>query len=252
MSIKYEINPAFIHLESYIRDLPTMFDTVGQLIYDARNQVRILELDGLRMVAKRFKRPMLHQRIDYTFIRPSKARRAYTYGLRFLELGISTPQPIAYIETYGHGLYTDGYLVTAYCPDSDMRLLREESDSHPELVTALMTFIVDMHCKGCLHGDTNLSNFLYHADKESPTGYALTTIDINRSHFIPQPTPHQCLCSLMRLTHQRPLLTMLVEQYAVIRGWNTESSVNAVMRCLDRFEKTKRLKKKYINRLHFI
>ena len=244
MTINYTINPEYSHLEETLRDLPNVFTSMGRLIYDGRNQVRAIQAEGMEMVVKKFKRPMLHQRIDYTFIRPSKARRAYTYGLRMLQLGIATPTPIACIETYCHGLYTDGYLVTLYCPDPDMSILRTEHDVNPHLTAALMHFIVSMHLKGCLHGDTNLTNFLYHPDPSLPTGYAISTIDINRSHFIPHPTPHQCLHSLMRLTHQRPLLTNLVSQYAMLRGWDTEASVKTVIQCLDRFEKTKQLKNK--------
>ncbi len=228
-------------MRQWLNQLPGMFDTHGEILYDSRNQVRDIEVAGRHVVAKRFKRPPLHLRIDYTLRRPSKACRAYNYGLRLIELGISTPQPIACIETYENKLYADGYLVTMPCYDPDLRLLRNEPDTHPDLVEALMTFIADMHRKGFMHGDTNLSNFLYRPDSSSPTGYHITAIDINRSVFVDNPTPKQCLRNLVRLTHLRQLLATLVGRYALLRGWNETESVDYVIHSLDQFEKRKQL-----------
>ena len=232
-------------MSQWLGRLPHTFGTEGEILYDSRNQVRDIVAIGRHVVVKRFRRPPWHLRVDYTLRRPSKARRAYNYGLQLLKLGISTPQPIACVETYENGLYTDGYLVTMPCYDPDLRLLRNEPDSHPDLVEALVAFIVDMHTKGFIHGDCNLSNFLYRPDPSSPAGYHITTIDINRSTFACQPTRSQCLKSLMRLTHIRGLLATLVGSYARQRGWDEAASVEYVMRCLDRFEKRKR----FLNKL---
>ncbi|MBQ4276992.1 MAG: hypothetical protein II750_02700 [Bacteroidaceae bacterium] len=243
---KYIINPRFADYEDLVRQLlPGRFDSAGQLIYDSRNKVRDIETAMGHIIVKKFRRPPLHQRIDYTLRRPSKAQRAYRYGVRLDELGLSTPTPIACVETYRHGLFTDGYVVTLPCYDPDLRILRREPDSHPDLINALMTFMVNLHQHGFMHGDTNLSNFLYRPDDSSPTHYRITTIDINRSVWIEHPTQQQCLANLMRQTHIRPLLASLVERYAQLRGWDVEECVKTVMHLLNQFEKRKRL----LNRL---
>ena len=234
------INPTYHHLSDFIQSLPVVFDTEGELVYDERNQVRLFLVDGKKIVVKRFKRPMLHQRIDYTLIRPSKAERAYLFGMKLMELGISTPTPIACIETYRKGLFYQGYLVTEFCGDPDARILREEPEEHDDLVEAIALFLVDCHKKGFIHGDTNLSNFLYH--KES-SGYHITTIDINRSRFLPNPSKKQCLESLFRLTHVRPTLKHIVTRYAALRGWDEQAAVDLVMRKLERFEQRKKMLK---------
>ena len=225
------------------RVLPSQFDVSGRLIYDKRNKVRDIEILGQHFIVKRFKHPLFHQRIDYTLCRPSKARRAYTFALRLAQLGISTPTAVACVETYEWGIFSDGYVVTMPCFDPDMRILRTEPDSHPDLVRALMTFIVDMHQKGFMHGDTNLSNFLYRTDPTSPTGYHITTIDINRSRFVDYDTERACLANLMRLTHIRPLLQTLVDEYARLRGWDRRVCVQRVLKQLDMFEKRKAILK---------
>ena len=234
------INPAYHHLSDFIESLPTVFETEGELVYDARNQVRLFTVDGMKLAVKRFKKPMLHQRLDYTVFRPSKAKRAYLYGMKLIELGISTPTPIAYIETFSKGLFCQGYLVTEYCGDPDARILREEPEGHDDLVEAIATFLVDCHEKGFVHGDTNLTNFLYHKDD---SGYHITTIDINRSRFLPNPSKKQCLQSLFRLTHVRPTLRHIVTRYAALRGWDEHEAVDVVMKKLEKFEKRKKMLK---------
>ena len=245
MKCKYLINPKYEHLTHFIHNVPESFENDGLLIYDSRNKVRIYTVKGERIVVKQFRIPYFHQRFDYTFVRPSKAKRAYTYGLQLLERGISTPEPIACVEEFHFGLFRQGYLVTTCCVDPDLRVIRDEPDGHDDLIEALAHFLVEMHEKGFLHGDTNLSNFLYREDKSSPTGYHITTIDIIRSVWIAHPPRQQCLANLMRQTHIRPLLRSLVERYAQLRGWDAEESVQTVLRLLNQFEK----RKQFLNHL---
>lgn len=244
--LQFLINPKYSSLTTFIHSLPSRFEDEGELIYDGRNKVKIFTLDGEKIVVKRFKKPLFHQRIDYTFIRPSKAKRAYSYGMRLMELNVSTPEPIACIEEHAAGLFLRGYFVSTFCGDPDARIIREEPESHDDLVNALAHFIVDMHEKGFVHGDTNLSNFLYRKDS-TPLGYHITTIDINRSHFHANPTRKECLDSLMRMTHVRPALTKIVARYAELRGWDKEECVNAVLEKLTKFEKRKEMKRKIMH-----
>ncbi|MBR6201703.1 MAG: hypothetical protein IKQ62_01720 [Bacteroidaceae bacterium] len=244
MKYKYIINPDYEYLRKFIEKVPEAFDHEGVLVYDQRNQVRIFKEKGEKIVVKRFHRSLFPQRFDYTFVRPSKAKRAYTYGLQLLELGISTPTPIACIEEYSWGLFRRGFLISDFCGDPDARVLREEWETRDDLINALAHFLLEMHQKGFLHGDTNLSNFLYRTDPSSPTGFHITTIDINRSRFVENPTKEQCLHNLMRLTHVRPALQKIVMCYAELRGWNGQECYNHIVQELEAFESRREKKKK--------
>ena len=112
-------------------------------------------------------------------------------------------------------------------------------------MSAFVHFLVDMHEKGFVHGDTNLSNFLYRADT-SPMKYHITTIDINRSHFSSAPSEKECLKSLMRITHERTALKKIIGEYARMRGWDVDMSVGYVVGCIERFEKRKAMKRKIL------
>ena len=244
MKYKFIINPKYESLTGFVNEVPRKFDREGMLIYDSRNTVRVFKQEDEKIVVKRFHRSPLHQRFDYTFVRPSKCKRAYNYALKLQELGINTPTPIACIEEYHFGLFLRGYLVTTFCGDPDLRLLREEQEEHDDLIDALAHFLVTMHEKGFFHGDTNLSNFLYRKDASAPQGYCITTIDINRSLFVENPSREDCIRNLMRLTHVRPVLKKIISRYAELREWNVEWAVSLVMQKLDNFEKKKELTKK--------
>lgn len=248
MKCKYDIQEPYSHLKEDILKLPDTFASTGQVVYNGRNQVRYIQFsDGKKYAVKRFKKPLIYQRADYTFIRQSKAKRAYLYGIRFLQLGISTPMPVAYTEVYQKGLFSTGYFISEICTDPDMRLIREGEGSNG-LLEALVHFIMKMHKKGILHGDLNLSNFLYHEDPNSQHEFQITTIDINRTTFVNHCTEKQCLTNLVKITHVRPVLQRIVELYAEIRGWDIEKSVTFVMNHLDKFERRRAFRHKLTGR----
>ena len=82
MKYKCIINPKYASLTPFVEELPKKFDREGMLIYDSRNKVRVMKVDDEKIVVKRFHRSPFHQRFDYTFRRPSKAKRAYTFALK--------------------------------------------------------------------------------------------------------------------------------------------------------------------------
>ena len=79
---------------------------------------------------KRFRRPLLVNRIAYTFFRPTKAQRAYENALILESKGINTPTAVAYIIRSQMGLIADSYLVTLYCTFD--RIMREYTLNYPD------------------------------------------------------------------------------------------------------------------------
>lgn len=241
-NIKLTINPAYDRVSAFVSNLHAIFESEGKTIYDKRNKVKMFEVDGAAFVVKRYKRPFILQRIDYTFIRQSKARRAYNYALKMRNLSIDTPEPVACVEVYKFGLFSVGYFVSTYCGDPDMKVIKE--NVMEDLVEAFAAFIVEMHEKGIMHGDLNLSNILYRADKDSKHGFHFTVIDTNRSHFLKSPSMRQCLRNMVRISHDRDLNKRIIGYYAKMRGWDEDECVRTVERMLDTFEKKRRIKRK--------
>ena len=213
---------------------PTAEDA-GEVVYQKRNEVRRVVVDGKPLMVKRYKRPNMLQRFVYTFFRPSKAERAYRFAAMFRERGIETPHEVAYMEERRNGLFADSWFVSEEATGTESHLLlREVQEFSHELADAVMAQVVMMHSKGILHGDLNLSNFLCTPTNE---GYRFSLIDTNRSRFCQGwPSRRQCVKNLVRLTHRRDLFEYLVSSYARQRGWDEQQTVSEALRELHRFE----------------
>ena len=63
----------------------------GKTIYKARNEIKVFEVDGVELNVKRYRVPLLINRVIYRFFRQPKAVRAYEYALRLVAKGFETP-----------------------------------------------------------------------------------------------------------------------------------------------------------------
>lgn len=238
--MKIVIHPKYQASQTFITQIPEIFDSRGEVIYEGRNVVKKFHVNHEEWIVKQYKKPYFIQRLVYSFCRRSKAERAYSYASKLLSLGINTPEGIAYIELNKHGLFQTGYFVSTVCRDTSVyTALIESTDYKHELITALATFLIELHTKGILHGDLNLTNILYTVESGE---YKFTLIDTNRSTFKHSLSPKECLINLKRLTHHREVLKEILKEYASQRNWNVQNTVLQVMNALDRFEKRKRVK----------
>lgn len=96
--MKVVINVSYKRHSDFIQSLPFRNDMFGTILQNKRNTISLIDVGGEKWVAKRFKCPTPFNRFAYTFLRKSKAERAYRNAFRLLEMGYDTPVPIAYIE----------------------------------------------------------------------------------------------------------------------------------------------------------
>ena len=99
----------------FVSQIPKIFDTDGETIYQGRNTVKRFMNGCGEWIVKRYKRPNLIQRIVYTFFEKSKAERAYLYAQTLQAKGIGTPDGIAFIEEKKCGLIRDCYFISTAC-----------------------------------------------------------------------------------------------------------------------------------------
>ena len=90
-----------------------------------RNTVELTTIGENNFVVKKYKVPNIFNRIIYTFFRRSKARRAYENAQRIIRHGISTPFPVAYIETKRGGLFHTGYFISEYMEHPTLENIKE-------------------------------------------------------------------------------------------------------------------------------
>lgn len=243
--MKITINPKYKSLENELKALPSRFESEGETLYDQRNTIKrfvVKDNKGAQytLIVKRFGPMKPLQKLCYSTLFSSKAERAYKYAFRFLEQGIDTPEPIAYIEIKEGMLLSRCYVITTECSSSDCRFLRNDykSTKSGDFIKHLAAFLARMHETGIMHGDLNLSNIIYKVENDSIPSF--TVIDINRTKFYASPSRNKCLKCLMRLTHDRDLLDLIVGDYAEIRGWNKQECCAIAQNFLLSFERRKR------------
>lgn len=239
--MKIVVHPKYNDLYDFISQLPTNFESSGEIIYKKRNVVKRFKTDSGEWIVKRYKNPNIIQGIAYTFFRKSKAERAYLFASKLLAKGIDTPEAVAYIEIKKYGLLSTSYFISTTCHNPPVySALIQTPDYDRNLASALAAFFVKLHEKGILHGDPNLDNILFHEDNQ---GLHFSVIDTNRSIFKRSLTRNECLDNLKRIAHRRDLLQYIVEEYALKRQWDIQQSVHQVMNALDKFEKRRKIKR---------
>lgn len=233
--MRITIDNSFLKYSDFINKIPSMIDSgEGDVIYDKRNKIVRFSYDNRTFIVKKYKKVNFIQQIAYSFFCKSKAERAFEYAERYKQLGIATPQRIAYMEQKSMGMFSIGYFVCEESEGTECHLLlREVKDYDKNLAEMVTDYILLMHSKGILHGDLNLSNFLY-ADSH------LTMIDINRTQFRDgMPTDAECLNNMVRLTHRKDLYEYLIGSYARKRKWDVGNTVKIANKLLYKFEHRK-------------
>lgn len=235
-AIRYNIKEEYKELTPWLLSLHENFANIGSVMHEKRNIIRKVEApNGDLFVIKRYKKPHIIQRIVYSFFKKSKAARAYSYAEYLLSKGIATPLPVAFVEIFEGALLKYCYFVSVYRPGESCWILNEDH-SKMQLSEELAAFMVKMHDEGFLHGDTNLSNFMY---QEKDDEYEIFTLDLNRSRIKSNPEKNDCLSNFMRLSHEKATVEQIVRTYARIRKWDEKHCVDFVkskIRKLERHE----------------
>ena len=240
------ISPQYRVLEPFVKSLaqPGFFSRNGRVIHDGRNTVKLFEIDGQRLAVKRYGHISLLNRLLYGSLRKSKAERAYRHAIRLRQLGVGTPEVVAFLEIRRHCLLDTCYFVARYSDYRPLQPMTELDIQLPELETlldALAGFLFRMHDAGILHKDLNIGNVLYRGDSRG--GYAFQVIDINRMLFYRTLSMRKRLDNLRRLSCPAPVYLYILDRYARLAYANTDpiQLTGAVMRLF--FEMRQRTKR---------
>ena len=213
------INPKYEHLREWLERLPEDFEHLGEVIYDKRNQLRVIEApDGTLVNVKRYCKTHLVNRVVYSLgIRQPKGLRAFLYPTLLLERGIDTPEPIAYIEERHCGLLGLSYFVSVQSPLR--HTLYEFGDAkegtYEEIAQELGRFTAMMHNREVLHLDYSPGNILWDKDE---LGYHFAVVDINRMRFGKVNIEDGC-ASLRRLWGPKRFIELIARSYVHARGF---------------------------------
>lgn len=181
MKTEIYINPFYSYLKGFVNQIPNSFNWTGQVLHSGRNEVRVVNDNGLPLVVKYYKKITLINRIIYATFRKSKAQRAYENSKHLLMNDISTPQPIAYINIYKYGMLYQCYYISVFTFYKPLRELLELpiSESEEDL-KAFARFTYHLHRAGILHDDFTIHNVLYQYNYKV---IDFSLIDNNRMRF---------------------------------------------------------------------
>ena len=225
--MKIVINPKYVFLTDFINELPVRFALEGQTIYDERNVLKRYRVQGVDMVVKSFKIPILVNKIAYGFFRKSKAYRSYKYALEILKRDLNTPEPIAYIEEYKNGLLYRSFYISVY--ESDAVTLRDYMNGTVTNVDGMLRsfvrFVISLHRAGILHIDLSPGNILMTTNENGSNSFSL--IDINRLHF-KKISGQEALKNFERLAISEGVSTRLAEMYAEECSLDKGETVNSL------------------------
>lgn len=247
--IKIVINPEYACLTDFINDLPENFSSEGEIIYNERNVLKRYQVQGVDMIVKSFKIPILVNKIAYAFLRKSKACRSYEYALEILKRGSNTPAPIAYIEEYKNGLLNRSYYVSVF--DARAKTIREYMDGSnidaEDMWRSFVRFTIAIHRSGILHIDYSPGNVMM---EMMPDGsYRFSLIDINRLRF-KNVSREEALSNFDRLALSVEVSTRLAEIYAEECSLDKGETIRKINKYSDRFflkrtikESTKQIKR---------
>ena len=224
---KVYIEPHYSHLRDEIMRIVTGDYVANKVFCHKRNVVEKVCMQGKEYVVKTYKRPNLFNRLVYTYLRKTKAKRAFLNALHLLELDIETPTPVAYIEIYRKGLFSKGYFISEYVPYHTIRETFDgktpESNDH-NLKTEFMRFALALHEKKVLPLDFNSGNIFYYFDTEKEC-YRFALTDINRMQFGKTPSTYAVMRSFEQLGVPVDGLYKLALYYSSQKGSDLEYSM---------------------------
>ena len=236
--MKYQIlSSRYIGL---IEEVRNYFANSTDKIYEGRNNLKVIEYLESHIVVKSFKIPHFINKIAYTFLRDSKAKKSYKNSLKIVEF---TPEPIGYIEHFKFGLIYDSYyLCKQYDYDFTIRepLVDENYKNKERIFEAFASFTFALHNYNIEHLDYSPGNILI---KKTETGYEFKIIDVNRMRF-------KRLSSVARLENFAKLwaknedLKMIVESYAKLIEMNKDEAIFIALKASQKHKNKKNLKKR--------
>lgn len=231
-----------------LNDLIVNFDTIGEEFGNQdRNTIKVFDLEDRSINVKSFKIPNIFNQIAYRFLRKSKAQRSYEYANKLTNLGIGTPQPIAYFEFKTPFLFKRSFYVSIH-QDCDITYRELTKDfnypNHEAILRAFTCFTFNLHENNILFLDHSPGNTLI---KHTDEGYEFFLVDLNRMQFKPLSFEER-IQNFARLTTHQSMVEVMSDEYAKLMNEDYKKTFNLMWKLTqefqEKFHRKRRLKKK--------
>ena len=243
MSYKLLLNPKYEAFRDHLLNIQNIFKSSDESIHKARNELKIVELEGIKCVVKSFKVPHLVNRIAYTHVREGKAKKSYTNALKLQALYVSTPEPIGIIEFFKSGLLSESYFISVYEPyDFTIReVFHHKVENTQNILKEFAHFSYDIHQKGVWHVDYSLGNILI---TKQTNGYKFSLVDINRMQFKTIPSEEGLKNFNKFWAKDKHDLIIIAKEYARLASFDEEKAVKIILKEAKKLENMVNIKRK--------
>lgn len=249
MNKNSEIQNQFVKDKTFFDNIIENFDSEGEDYGNQdRNSLKLFDYKDIKVNVKSFKIPNLINQIAYKFFRKSKAQRSFEYANRLLNLGIGTPQPIAYYEYATLLLFKKSYYLSEHLDyDITYRELTTNFDypEHEKILRAFTRFTYKLHEKGVLFLDHSPGNTLI---KKQGEDYLFYLVDLNRMKFESLDFETR-IKNFSRLTIHKTIVEVMSDEYSKCSGEDYNKIFNLMWdetkTFQEKFHQKQRLKKKF-------
>lgn len=243
MSIKYKLHDDFKTFENDLFNIKEIFSKQENTIHKARNVLKVIPLHGIETVIKAFRIPNAINQFAYAYIRHSKAYKSYFNAIRLQELGVSTPEPIGFIEFYRNGFFKESFFL---CKKFDYELTMADIRDNPPkdkdaILKAFSKFTYNIHQKGVWHVDYSGGNILINRTQDS---YEFSLVDINRMEF-KEIKEYEGLENFNKFWFNEDDLTKIAKEYALLANLDEQKAIDEII------AQDKKLKKHVLRRRKF-
>jgi hypothetical protein len=251
MKRKRVLHKAFEKNLAFFDDLIANFETGGEDYGNQkRNSLKLFEYDGWTLNVKSFKVPNVFNRIAYKFFRKSKAQRSYEYANKLIDLGIETPQPVAFYEFFTVLFFRKSYYISEHLNyDLTYRELIHQPDypNHEKILRSFTRFTHSLHKKGVQFLDHSPGNTLIVERDES---YGFYLVDLNRMNFKALSFEER-MRNFSRLTPKKEMVEIMADEYSNCSGLNANDVFEKMWFYTEKFQKRFHGKKALKRKLKF-
>lgn len=246
-----QINSTYKSSEERLDYIINNFDNEGENFGNQdRNQLKLFKVNEITANIKSFRVPNFINQIAYRFLRKSKAQRSYEYALRLLQLGIGTPQPIAFYEYVTPFLFNQSYYISEHLSyDLTYRELTTDLNypNHEEILRAFTRFTYRLHEKGVHFLDHSPGNTLI---KINNSGYSFYLVDLNRMEFKILDFETR-VKNFSKLTVHKSMIEVMSDEYAKCCNKDYNLVFELMWSATQKFQQKYHRKRKLKKRLKF-
>ena len=232
------IHPDYQSYKDFLQAIPNHQYEVEKVYCKRRNTVEKVRWNNVDFVVKRYRVPVLINRLVYTFFRKSKAQRSYENAQKLLRIGISTATPVGYIIQKKNGLLHTVWFISLCLPAYTLyeyHLTVQEPDKLERLWKGLSDFMLNAHLHKYYFLDNNGGNILV---QEKTDGLHFSIIDINRIEQGRIPSLYKSMKSFDQLGLDVSALLSVLNHYTRERNFSLERCLYTVLK-----HRMKRIKK---------